>query len=91
MLSQYSFPQALWLLDYIVTPLPRPHSLHSRNRKSLTTSTAKESTGWDGNRHRDTSRRRFMASKGSEAQVLTPDSGTYSERQDNRKHLAQFL
>ncbi|MPC61718.1 hypothetical protein E2C01_055793 [Portunus trituberculatus] len=62
-------------------PAPRPHSFHNcyRNTLNLSGSPGKHRTGWQ--QTQDTSRRRFVASKGSEAQVLTKLRQTYSERQ----------
>ncbi|MPC97894.1 hypothetical protein E2C01_093234 [Portunus trituberculatus] len=55
-------------------PSPRPHSLYSPGRNSLTTVATQESAGQDSNRHRDTSRRRFVASKGKQGTNIHPDS-----------------
>ncbi|MPC48585.1 hypothetical protein E2C01_042362 [Portunus trituberculatus] len=38
-------------------PPPRPHCLHSHDRKSLITAAVQESIGRDGNRDKDTFRR----------------------------------
>ncbi|MPC67006.1 hypothetical protein E2C01_061166 [Portunus trituberculatus] len=79
------------LSKVILYAAPTSSQLPQPRQDSLTTAAAQERTGRDGNRHRDTSRRGFVDSKGKRGTNTHPDSQTYSERQGNRKHLALFL